>query len=210
MAQSLTDSYQLVLVGNYIENSDDNTKEIVEKIAAQNERVKAVCKPKEGMMGWDMKEGLYNADGEYLCVIDGDDQFPLDSIKLCYDKIKDGSYDLVKTYRSVRNDGFYRKTISRVYNLLFKVLFPGFPIHDVNSKPKIFKRSAFEKLTLESNDWFIDAEIMILARRYKFKIYEFSIEFAELKGRKSFVKIVAILEFIANLIRFRIKEFSQK
>jgi glycosyltransferase involved in cell wall biosynthesis len=210
LAQSLTSNYQLVLVGNYFENSGDITKDVVEKLAKGNSHIKTVCKPKEGMMGWDMKEGLNNADGQYICVIDGDNQFPIESIITCYEKIKTGGYDLVKTYRSVRNDGAYRRTISFVYNTLFRILFPGFKVSDVNSKPKMFKREAYSKLNLKSDDWFIDAEIMILARRYGFKFYEFPVEFAELHGRKSFVKVMAIVEFFTNLLKFRLKEFFNK
>jgi glycosyltransferase involved in cell wall biosynthesis len=206
LAASLTDNYQIVLVGNYFENSGDNTKEIVEKIAANDTHFKAICKPKEGMMGWDMREGLNHADGKYLCVIDGDGQFPIDSIKTCFEKIKEGNYDIVKTYRSVRNDGFYRRFISGIYNFLFAMLFPNYPINDVNSKPKIIKKEAYQKMNLESNDWFIDAEIMINARRLKLSFFEFPVEFAKLEGRISFVKFQAIYEFLMNLIRFRIKE----
>ncbi len=204
--EDLNIPYEIVLVGNYFENSGDNTKEIVESIAAKDSHFKAICRPKEGMMGWDMREGLSNASGNYLCVIDGDGQFPIGSIKECYKNIKTGNYDIVKSYRSVRFDGFYRKFISSIYNLLFKILFPNYPINDVNSKPKIIRKEAYNKMKLTSNDWFIDAEIMINARKLKLSFFEFPVEFAKLEGRMSFVKIQAILEFMANLIRFKIKE----
>ncbi|MBP7654825.1 glycosyltransferase, partial [Candidatus Dependentiae bacterium] len=80
----LTDSWQLVLVGNYIENSNDKTKDIVLKLASNDNRIKAVAEPKKGMMGWDMRKGMEAAEGKYLCVIDGDGQFPIESIELCF------------------------------------------------------------------------------------------------------------------------------
>jgi glycosyltransferase involved in cell wall biosynthesis len=206
--ESINVPYEIVLVGNYFENSGDNTKEIVEKIAANDSHFKAICRPKEGMMGWDMREGLSHASGNFLCVIDGDGQFPIGSIKECYKNIKKGDYDIVKSYRSVRNDGFYRRFISSIYNLLFKILFPNYPIHDVNSKPKIISKVAYDKMILTSNDWFIDAEIMINARRLKLSFFEFPVEFAKLEGRMSFVKFQAIIEFLTNLIRFKIKEIK--
>jgi len=45
-------NYQLVLVGNYFENSDDPTPEILKTLAKNNPRITAVTKPKRGMMGW--------------------------------------------------------------------------------------------------------------------------------------------------------------
>lgn len=83
-----------------------------------------------------------------------------------------------------------------------------FPIAgtDMNAKPKIVTREAYEKLRLESNDWFIDAEIMIQARRHNFRIGEVPTEFYAHKDRPSFISFRAIWEFIKNLIRYRWKE----
>ena len=206
----LTDKYEIILVGNYMAGSQDRTKEIISGLAAKDPCVKAICKEKKGMMGWDMKQGLKEAVGDYLCVIDGDGQFPIESIERCYREIKTGKYDLVKTYRSKRNDGLYRTTISKIYNLLFSILFPNLNSKDANSKPKIMTREAYERMTLESDDWFIDAEIMLNVRKHKMKFFEFPIEFYKLSGRASFVKVQAILEFIKNIISYRIKEFRKK
>jgi glycosyltransferase involved in cell wall biosynthesis len=205
--KNLTSSYEIILVGNYFEDSGDNTKEVVEGIAAKDHHFKAVCYPKKGMMGWDMKSGMDRAVGQYICVIDGDGQFPIESLDLCYKEIIKGEYDLVKTYRISRGDGIYRKTISKVYNFLFTLLFPGLNAKDINSKPKIFTKKAYKEFNLTSDDWFIDAEIMIRARRLKLKIKDFPVEFLKLENRQSFVKFGAILEFVKNLIIFRIKEF---
>lgn len=68
----LTDKWEIVLVGNYIKGTDDETKEVVQELANSDSRLKAVAKPKEGMMGWDMRQGMTEAAGEYICVIDGD------------------------------------------------------------------------------------------------------------------------------------------
>lgn len=204
LVQTLTDSYELVLVANYIEGSDDRTRDYVLKIERENSRCKALCKPKEGMMGWDMRSGMDAANGKYICVIDGDGQFPIDSISACFREIRTGKYDLVKTYRTKRGDGFYRRTISKVYNILFSVLFPGIGSKDANSKPKILKSSAYQQMSLKSDDWFIDAEIMLNIRDKKMTFFELPIEFYELEGRSSFVKPEAIWEFVKNLYQYRV------
>ena len=80
----------------------------------------------------------------------------------------------------------------------------------MNSKPKIMTREFYEKISLESNGWFIDAEIMILARRLGVKIGETETVFQSMDTRPSFVKTLSILEFLANLLTFRIKEFIAK
>ena len=199
--------WEMILVGNYKENSGDRTPEVVKELAKKNPRIRTVTLAKQGMMGWDMKSGLRATTGRVLSVIDGDGQMPYQDVLRTYKKLKDEGLDLVKTYRTERNDGFYRFCISTVYNLLFKFLFPGLNSLDINSKPKTLRREIYEKMDLRSDGWFIDAEIMIQARRLKLKIGEVSTVFLNMDSRPSFVRPQAIFEFLGNLISYRIWEF---
>ena len=207
LLKKITTSFEIILIGNYIENSQDKTPQIVQNLAKKHPEIIAITKVKKGMLGWDLREGLKAASGKYFCIIDGDGQFPLQSIEKCFIEIKSGNYDLVKTYRSVRKDGIYRKAISIVFNIIFDLLFPKLGSRDVNSKPKILKKCAYQQMDLKSDDWFIDAEIMINIKKLGMKTYEFPVEFKELEGRKSFVKVGAIFEFIMNLISYRFLKY---
>ena len=202
--------WEIVLVGNYFEGEGDRTPEVINKIASQEPRIKVVTEVKKGMMGWDMKTGLQSANGKLLAVIDGDGQMPSGDVVRVYNLMKGNGLDLAKTYRAKRNDGSYRKLISIVYNILFKIMFPGIKAWDMNSKPKIMKREFYEKINLESNGWFIDAEIMIFARRLDAKIGEIETIFHSIDTRPSFVKPLSILEFLFNLFVYRIREFLSK
>jgi glycosyltransferase involved in cell wall biosynthesis len=195
-------SWELVLVGNYIEGSDDETPEVVTKLAEGSDNIRTVIRPKQGMMGWDMRMGLDAARGTYIGVIDGDGQFPPESIISCLLKCELEDLDLTKTYRVIRDDGLYRRFISTVYNALFSLLF-GFKVRDINSKPKIIRRDKYELLQLESDDWFADAEIVIRARELGLKVGETPVHFSSNDNRGSFVKPKAILEFTSNLLRYR-------
>jgi glycosyltransferase involved in cell wall biosynthesis len=195
-------SWELVLVGNYIEGSDDETPQVVAKLAESSNNIRTVIRPKQGMMGWDMRMGLDAARGTYIGVIDGDGQFPPESIIACLLKCELEDLDLTKTYRVIRDDGLYRRLISTVYNAIFSVLF-GFKVRDINSKPKIMRRDKYELLQLESDDWFADAEIVIRARELGLKIGETPVHFSINDKRGSFVKPKAIIEFTSNLLRYR-------
>jgi len=203
-------SWEIVLVGNYFEGVGDQTPEVVRGIAERDSRIKAVAEIKKGMMGWDMKSGLQAATGKTLAVIDGDGQMPSSDVLRVYQLMKTNGLDFAKTYRAERNDGSYRRLISVVYNILFKLLFPGINAWDMNSKPKIMTREFYEKLHLVSNGWFIDAEIMIFARRLQAKIGEVETVFHSMDSRPSFVKPLSILEFLGNLFWYRVKEFLSK
>ena len=195
-------SWELVLVGNYIEGSDDATPQVVRKLAERSSNIRTVIRPKQGMMGWDMRMGLDAARGTYIGVIDGDGQFPPESIVACLLKCELEDLDLTKTYRVIRDDGWYRRFISIVYNALFRLLF-GFKVRDINSKPKIIRRDKYELLNLQSDDWFADAEIVIRARELGLKIGETPVHFIANDARGSFVKPKAVLEFTSNLLRYR-------
>ena len=205
LVQKLNTASEIILVANYFEKSSDNTKQIVDSIAMTDSCFKVVSKPKKGMMGWDMIEGLKISKGKYICIIDGDGQFPIESIKTCYEQIKTGEFDIVKTYRIKRYDGIYRRFISLIYNIVARVLFRNINSKDINSKPKMLTREALEMLKLTSTDWFIDAEIMLNARKLNLRIYEFPISFFKNTGRASFVKFSAIFEFVKNMIKYKLK-----
>ena len=207
MLDMFAPSWEMVLVGNYWEGADDRTPEVVKDIASKRSNIKYIAVPKKGMMGWDARSGLEMASGDYVCLIDGDEQMPYRDIVRVYRKIKRENLDFVKTYRVVRHDGLFRILISFFYNAIFFVLFPGILYRDVNSKPKIWKREAFEKMALKSDDWFLDAEIMIQVRRLRLKVDSIPSKFYKCNYRNSFVKVGTIFEFIRNLLKARLKEF---
>jgi len=205
-------NYEIVLVGNYRPNTGDITPEVLRNIAASHDRIKTVIEekvnPKHGM-GWDMRMGLMATTGRTITVIDGDGQMPPEDIPRLFETLTKENLDLCKARRITRGDGLYRKFISAVFNGIMQLFFPGIITKDINGKPKIFTRQAFEKLQLESNDWFIDAEIMIKARRLGFRVGEVETHFHQNPERQSFISFKANIEFIKNILTWRIKEFRQ-
>ena len=206
MIQSLETNepdWEIILVANHFVDDGDPTPRIVNEIAQGHPRIHTVSRIKEGMMGWDMKSGLEAATGRILAVIDGDGQMPFENVIDVYRKLKDEDLDLVKTFRTQRGDGLYRKTISVVYNLIFNTLFPGLNSRDINSKPKVMTREVYNCMSLKSNGWFIDAEIMIQAGKMNLKIGEIPTVFHRIDSRPSFIKFRSIWEFFVNLLWYR-------
>ena len=200
--------WELILVANHFADDGDQTPKIAKQLAESNIRIKAVTRIKKGMMGWDMKSGLEATTGKNIAVIDGDGQMPCEDVIRVYRKLVSEGLELTKTYRVNREDGLYRKTISIAYNMMFKMLFPGLMSRDINSKPKIMTREVYSQMNLHSDGWFVDAEIMILARRMNLNIGELGTDFSCLINRQSFVKISSIFEFLENLVSFRFMEYG--
>ncbi|OGY51730.1 MAG: hypothetical protein A3J59_03620 [Candidatus Buchananbacteria bacterium RIFCSPHIGHO2_02_FULL_56_16] len=202
-------TFELVLVANDWPGSTDQTAKIVSALAIADTRLVPVIERKEGMMGWDVRQGLRRAHGNVLAIFEGDGQVaPVELIR-AYNLLRRGSYDIVKTYRAARHDGFKRRCLSFVYNGLFHLLFPRVRARDINSKPKLLTRAAYEQLRLSADDWFIDAEIMLQAQSLNLRIGELPTTFQSLEGRQSFVTAGTVVEFIGNLIRYRFKTFRR-
>jgi glycosyltransferase involved in cell wall biosynthesis len=203
-------SYELVLVGNYVEGSDDSTPRVVRELAAADPRIVCSAVAKRGMMGWDLRSGLRLASGTSLAIVDGDGQVLFEDLVRTYRELQGRELDLAMTYRLRRGDGLVRRLLSVGLNTLFRVLFPGTGVCDVNAKPKALRRAAYERLHLESDDWFIDAEIVIQARDLGLRVGQIPTEFLGLESRTSFVSLSAVAEFLRNLARHRWRELRRR
>jgi hypothetical protein len=198
-------AYEHLLVANQWADRPDPTGRVVEAFARDHDTVRTVIEDKQGAMGWDMRSGLAAAGGDYLVVIDGDAQNPVEDVLKMYRRMRATGVDVMKGRRIARFDGPYRRLISTVYNVAFTLLFGTRGIWDVNGKPKGLTRAAYEALELESDDWFIDAEIVLSARRHGLAVAELPVVFHSNEERASFVRPTAILEFVRNMARQRFR-----
>lgn len=201
---SLNIPFELVLVCNY--DKGDRENNITFQVASELKRTKSaniqiIFKEKEGGMGWDLKTGIHACKGRYICFLDGDGQTHPKDITILYHAIMTENTCLTKTYRNTRHDGWFRKIQSTVFNTLFNLMYTnGYQrIKDVNAKPKMALRSTFQALDLQSNDWYIDAEIILKLVKDAQKITEIPTIFYANIHRKSFVKWSTILEFLKNM-----------
>lgn len=206
----IMDDWEVVLVGNYHEGKDDPTPVVLRNLAATDNRIKTLTLVKQGMMGWDARMGLEAATGQALALIDGDFQMPPEDIASVYRVLIEEGCDIAMTYRAVRKDGLLRIINSRIYNLVFRLLFPGYGVRDVNSKPKVMTRSLYERMRLTADDWFLDAEIIIQARRMGARLGQIPTVFLASMDRRSFVRPDALLQFARNLIKARFREFRKR
>jgi len=203
-------NYELVLVGNYLPGIDDKTPDIIREMATKNPKIVPLTLEKKGMLGWDVIKGFEAASGKAIAFIDGDGQMPSADIVRLYRVLKSGEFDLVKTFRKTRLDGAYRRFISNWYNFVFHILFPGASFRDVNAKPKLMTREAYEKMDLSCDGWFIDGEIMLEAMYYDMNVAEVPTVFHKNEWRGSLVKAWTILEFLQQLVKYRIKYWLKK
>ena len=195
--------FEMVLVANFDGDRVDRTPEVARAFAAAHDNVLVVAEPKRGAMGWDMRSGLDAASGEFRIVIDGDGQNPTHDVLRAWELRSSSGADVVKGRRSSRADGLTRAITSLVYNVAFALMFGARGIWDVNGKPKGMTRAALERMDLHADDWFIDAEIVLEARRLGLRLEEFPVRFEENVNRASFVGWKTVAEFVRNMFARR-------
>jgi len=193
--------FELVLVNN---GSTDKTGEILNQLKESYSNIKIISVfPNQGY-GWGIINGLAKAEGNFLGYLAGDGQIKPHDVVRVYQALNSQPIDFAKVIRVIRKDGLIRKIISRFYNLLFYLIF-GIYDPDVNGTPKIFKKEILKKMKLKSKDWFIDAEFILKVKKLKLKGVQVPVEFLSRKKGKSHVKLSSIIEFLKNMIKYRLK-----
>lgn len=194
-------SLEIVAVDN---GSRDRTSAIIDElIAAGLPAVKETVETNVGQ-GYGILRGLARCRGRYAGFICADGQVdPQDVAKLAEIAIHSKSPQIFKVRRRFRLDGLKRKVVSIAYNGVANVLFPGLGSIDINGNPKIFPGEFLRRTELVSRDWFLEAEVLIRARKLGYGVFEMNVMGQMREGGTSNVRATTCWEFIVNLSRAR-------
>ena len=198
---------KIVIINN---GSTDSTATVIDELGQKHPIVSVLHIKENKGYGFGVRTGLESLRGDVVGFMWGDNQFDAGvTLKMIEEFLDKPNVQFVKTYRVTRHDGRLRLIVSRLYQLLFRLLY-GKKVRDINSGPKLFRSKFYRSLLpLESNDWFVDAEIMIKAvsKLEKGQLVELPIDFFPRKYGKSNVKFSTCFEFFKNLFSYR---FSSK
>ncbi len=116
-----------------------------------------------------IRTGFGQARGELLFYTDSDNQFDLSDLEHFMPLIRE--YDAVVGFRVYRYDSVVRSMLSWIYNLIVRILF-RVRVRDVDCAFKLFRREVINAIVIESDDFFVDAELVAKTRRWNFRILE--------------------------------------
>ena len=135
---------ELILVND---GSTDGSTELLDRHAADDERLVVVHFRRNYGQTAAMQAGLEQARGQYIVTLDGDLQNEPRDIPRMLDKLDEG-YDLVHGWRKHRQDTLLtRKIPSRIANWLISKV-TRFPIHDLGCTLKAMRRETADELEL--------------------------------------------------------------
>lgn len=152
------------------DGSQDETPELADRLAhAHHPRVRVLHhRPNRGY-GAALRTGFNAARCDLVFYTDSDNQFDMHELRY-FLPVMDHA-DLALGYRVYRYDPVLRCFLSWCYNRLVRVLF-RVRVRDVDCSFKLMRREVIEQIGLESDDFFIDTEIVARARKWNFRIVE--------------------------------------
>ena len=155
------------------DGSVDETGAIADRLAAADpEHIRVIHhRPNHGY-AQALKSGFASARHQLIFFTDSDNQFDVRELKELLPLIE--SNDIVCGFRIYRFDPLTRLVLSWGYNLLVRMLF-RIGIRDIDCAFKLFRREVFEKITIESKKFFVNAEILAQARHYGMRLAEIGV-----------------------------------
>lgn len=166
--------YELIIVNDA---STDDTGKIADKLAANDPRVRVVHHDVNRKLGGSMKTGFAAAEGDLVLYTDADLPFDMHDVHRAIRLLRYYDADIVSAYRFDRTgEGYIRTVYSFFYNMLVRVLF-GVRMRDINFAFKICRTRIFEHVNLKSEGSFIDAELMVRAKKLGYTVIQFGTDY---------------------------------
>jgi len=180
------------------DGSVDSTPAICKKFAQENTCFRLVDFERNKGYGVALRTGFLAARFRNVFYTDSDNQFDVSELKYLLPIID--SYDLVVGFRVYRYDRPMRIFLSWGYNLLVRLVF-DIRVHDVDCAFKLFRREIFDAIQLESNDFFIDTEIVVKAKRLGYRMNEVGVRHYPRMAGKTTVRPSDIPRTLRTLFR---------
>lgn len=193
------------------EGSTDGTGEFIIKLVGRYKEVKSLSFPgiRKGK-GWGFKQCLKHSKGDIILLLDADLSSGINVIDKLVLEIT--NTDIVVGVRTgeiiVGGLKFYRILLSKIYRFLARIIL-GINVSDILCGFKAFHSYVFNGMTIDSDGFDFDTEILLKALQKGFRIKEVQVDYIDM--RKSKVNPIAdSFKFLIDLIKFRLKYGSLK
>lgn len=190
---------EIVAVQN---GSRDRTGTILAGLALRCPMLRIVDVPVNRGFGGGVMQGLAAAAGDVVGLTPGDGQIDARTVPELLDHMKRLDLAVVTGRRIVRRDGWQRRAVSWLFNRFTRLVL-GLPWDDLNGHPKLLTRAAYAAMVLQSQDNFLDLEILYKAHLLDLRVAEVNVEFHRREAGISSIGPAAWVEFVLNILRAR-------
>ncbi|UCD56349.1 MAG: glycosyltransferase family 2 protein [Candidatus Hydrogenedentota bacterium] len=194
---SACDDFEIIVVDD---GSDDGTGEILDKLAERIPALKVIHHDRNYKFGRALRDGIAAARKDLVFLTDSDNPIDMEDMKKAIPLMKD--YDLVNGYRLAREPSVKRIIYTAAYNIMIRTMF-RLNVRDVNFSYKMAKRELLQKLDLRSEGSFIDAEMLVEARRNGARIGEIGIMYyPRVLGESTLAKPSIIAKILYEMFKY--------
>ncbi len=195
--------YELVIIDDA---STDSTPQLADAAAQQDSRIKVVHHPTNRKLGGSIKSGFGASTGDIILYTDADLPFDMREVHNAIRLMGQYEADIVSAYRFDRTgEGYVRVVYSVFYNLMVRVLF-GVRFRDINFAFKLCRKSVFDRIKLESEGSFIDAELIVSAKKLNLNVVQFGVDyFPRTRGVSTLSSPSVIAKILREAFRLRKK-----
>ena len=200
--QTIAD-YELVIIDDA---STDSTPQLADAAAARDSHVKVVNHPVNRKLGGSIKSGFSASTGDIVLYTDADLPFDMREVRNAIRLMNQYEADIVSAYRFDRTgEGYVRVIYSMFYNLMVRVLF-GVRFRDINFAFKLCRKSVFDQIELESEGSFIDAELIVSAKKLNMSVVQFGVDyFPRTRGVSTLSSPSVIIKILREAFKLRKK-----
>ncbi|HPU40312.1 MAG TPA: glycosyltransferase family 2 protein [Microthrixaceae bacterium] len=193
--------YELIVVDDA---SSDRTPAMADALAAADPHVKVVHHPVNRKLGGSMKTGFAAATGDLVLYSDADLPFDMAEVGRAVRLLRYYEADVVSAFRHDRTgEGASRAIYTFFYNFLIRRLF-GVRMRDINFAFKLCRRRIFDHITLQSEGSFIDAELIISAKKLGFDVIQFGVDyFPRTRGESTLASLSVIKTIVREMLALR-------
>ena len=181
------------------DGSVDRTPQIADRLASEDPAHVRVFHHSPNLgYAQALKTGFTNARHQLIFYTDSDNQFDVREIKNLLPLIENA--DIVNGFRIYRFDPLTRLVLSWGFNLLVRVMF-RINVRDIDCAFKLFRREVFDRVTIESKKFFVDAEVLAKAKYFGFRMVEIGVRHYPRPAGRSTVRPSHIYSTLKELAR---------
>ncbi len=193
--------YELIIVDDA---STDDTPRLADELAASDPHVRVVHHPVNRKLGGSIKTGFAAATGDLVLYTDADLPFDFAELNKAMRLMRLYESDIISAYRHDRTEeGSSRAIYTFFYNLLIRIMF-GVKMRDINFAFKLCKRRIFDHIELHSEGSFIDAELVIRAKKLGYTVTQFGVDyFPRTRGASTLSSPAIIIKILREMRELR-------
>jgi len=205
-----TYNYEIIVVND---GSKDKTAKVVRELFSEIKNLRLIDDKENHGKGYVVRQGMLEAKGKYRVFTDADNSTSIDQVEKMWPYFKE-DYEVVIGSRDINGakiaipQSWWRRILGDIFNLIVQMIAGLWGIWDTQCGFKGFTERAvkdiFPKLTIDR--WAFDVEILVLAKKFKYKIKEIPVTW--INEPESKVKLKGMIKMLKEVFQIKLNSIK--